>query len=68
LSPTNNIDQQQLLDLKDAAPEKPFIIVVSGASNVGKSTLIKQAHHKLRLAETTTASKFNVPTTLTKLS
>lgn len=46
--------------MKDAAPEKPFIIVVSGASNVGKSALIKQAHHKLRLAETTTASKFNV--------
>jgi GTP1/Obg family GTP-binding protein len=56
LSTANNIDQKHSLDVQDTAPKKPFVIVVSGAPNVGKSALIKLAHHKLRIAETATSS------------
>jgi GTP-binding protein EngB required for normal cell division len=48
------------LELKDAAYQKPFVIVVSGASNVGKSAVIKLANHKLRLVNAATT-----PTTST---
>ncbi|KAG2184528.1 hypothetical protein INT43_000437 [Umbelopsis isabellina] len=48
----NSIGAKQLPKIKDFAPLRPFVIVVSGASNVGKSALIKLAQNKLRLAET----------------
>ncbi|KAH8556690.1 hypothetical protein BGW37DRAFT_21809 [Umbelopsis sp. PMI_123] len=65
LSSKHNIDQQQLLDAQDAVPQQPFVIVVSGAPNVGKSALIKLAHHKLRVAETANSNDQRAVHTLT---